>query len=526
MIGTIVQHDLSLGPDMLLILGTSLRVHGLKTVVREFAKAVHSKGGKVVFVNFTKPPDSVWSDVIDYWVQSDCDAWVDDIKTRKPALWLPPGTTTDEGKRCLRRASTGLSVSSDKGKRKSNEKLQRTDSLALIEEVDIRKPPSRRLPDAPSLPADKEVKLDPNAKRPQSTREELFNGAYLSWKILEDLKRLTAQPKPCFVYSTLPPPVTKAPRAKKLRQSAPAVVFSGIPADAIEQRSMKPDTSALSGPLEHPSVRRLPVDSVSAPVMPSLRPVPSPLFAMPLAFYVQSVPTRAKPTRTKKAPIESEEPAVLPTSTIKPEQPAVSPTSIGAAIKSNPRKRKRKTIDGVEVVLPGKGRRHVKPVKPVSPRTPASSPARTPQTPHIVLPAPRPSLTPRTPRPEVATDLERFRSDPGLELPRLHDAFPPPRPSRRLTTIEPQPLLGPVLPTSNGPHKLGDFFLGGHARQRSEADSAANPFFLADPLSALSYPSRSGSPNHSPSDQLRSEAALTLSMMQGANLARWEWMGR
>ncbi|OIW32760.1 DHS-like NAD/FAD-binding domain-containing protein, partial [Coniochaeta ligniaria NRRL 30616] len=84
LIGTIVQHDLSLGPDMLLILGTSLRVHGLKTVVREFAKAVHSKGGKVVFVNFTKPPDSVWSDVIDFWVQSDCDAWVLDIKTRKP----------------------------------------------------------------------------------------------------------------------------------------------------------------------------------------------------------------------------------------------------------------------------------------------------------------------------------------------------------------------------------------------------------------------------------------------------------
>ncbi|KAM7212458.1 DHS-like NAD/FAD-binding domain containing protein [Rhypophila decipiens] len=96
LIGEVVRHDLSLGPDMLLILGTSLRVHGLKTLVREFAKAVHDRGGKVVFVNFTKPPDSVWSDFIDYWVQWDCDAWVSDMEQRKPALWLPPGAALPE----------------------------------------------------------------------------------------------------------------------------------------------------------------------------------------------------------------------------------------------------------------------------------------------------------------------------------------------------------------------------------------------------------------------------------------------
>lgn len=96
LIDQVVRHDLSLGPDMLLILGTSLRVHGLKTLVREFAKTVHDRGGKVVFVNFTKPPDSVWSDFIDYWVQWDCDAWVSDIEKRKPALWLPPGTVLPE----------------------------------------------------------------------------------------------------------------------------------------------------------------------------------------------------------------------------------------------------------------------------------------------------------------------------------------------------------------------------------------------------------------------------------------------
>lgn len=90
LISSIVQHDLSVGPDLMLVLGTSLKVHGLKVMVREFAKAIHQKGGKVVFINFTQPSESIWGDIIDYWVQWDCDAWVDDLKQRKPTLWMSP----------------------------------------------------------------------------------------------------------------------------------------------------------------------------------------------------------------------------------------------------------------------------------------------------------------------------------------------------------------------------------------------------------------------------------------------------
>ncbi|KAI9819340.1 MAG: hypothetical protein M1832_004045 [Thelocarpon impressellum] len=88
-------HDIGLAPDTLLILGTSLRVHGLKVLVKEFAKAVHARGGgkgKVIFVNHTKPPESVWSDVIDYWVAMDCDAWVEDLRERRADLWERQGT--------------------------------------------------------------------------------------------------------------------------------------------------------------------------------------------------------------------------------------------------------------------------------------------------------------------------------------------------------------------------------------------------------------------------------------------------
>jgi hypothetical protein len=89
-IGKLSVHDLSLAPDLLLILGTSLQVHGLKLLVKEFAKSVHARGrgkGKVIFVNLSKPSESVWKNVIDYWVSMDCDEWVDAMRVHRPGLW-------------------------------------------------------------------------------------------------------------------------------------------------------------------------------------------------------------------------------------------------------------------------------------------------------------------------------------------------------------------------------------------------------------------------------------------------------
>jgi hypothetical protein len=78
---TKLQHDLSLGSDVLLILNTSLKVHRLKAIVKEFA----TRAGSGV-VNRMKPPGSVWGDVIDYWVE-----WVLNLKNQKPSLWSQHG---------------------------------------------------------------------------------------------------------------------------------------------------------------------------------------------------------------------------------------------------------------------------------------------------------------------------------------------------------------------------------------------------------------------------------------------------
>ncbi|KAK3306345.1 uncharacterized protein B0T15DRAFT_138083 [Chaetomium strumarium] len=225
LISPLVQHDLSLGPDMLLILGTSMRVHGLKVLVREFAKAVHDRGGKVVFVNFTKPPESVWADIIDYWVQWDCDAWVGDLQQRKPALWLPPGAAPpDEGKQKVAKLSRKQSSAESRNQKEgstedTSKKGRESDTLGGGQEKNdgmayVHAP----TPDEPKSPQQRSSqetspstlcrfpepmrgrqgraaripKLNP--KRPACVRDHKLNGAYLVWKIMKDLGRITDRP--------------------------------------------------------------------------------------------------------------------------------------------------------------------------------------------------------------------------------------------------------------------------------------------------------------------------------------------
>jgi NAD-dependent histone deacetylase SIR2 len=93
-IGLLQTYDLTRQPDVLLIMGTSLKVHGLKRLVKEFAKSVHArpsgKKGLVIFVNAT-PPSKEWEGVIDIHVQGETDRWVEkveeDWRAARPADW-------------------------------------------------------------------------------------------------------------------------------------------------------------------------------------------------------------------------------------------------------------------------------------------------------------------------------------------------------------------------------------------------------------------------------------------------------
>ena len=236
LISPIVQHDLSAGPDLLLVLGTSLRVHGLKVMVKEFAKAVHNKGGKVVFINFTKPSESVWGDSIDYWIQWDCDAWVTDLKDRKPHLWLSPEEiqelekqkreTLAEKRRenMLKRESTG-----ERKREGSGENRRQT-----IETSRPRIPP----------------------KNPSAMRNDYACGAYVVYDIFRSLAKIGDRPfdNLGYVPPALPESSTrimgqgrtsaegsesKPTKVKRPRKSAPAVLSSHLNLQPGEQPAIE-----------------------------------------------------------------------------------------------------------------------------------------------------------------------------------------------------------------------------------------------------------------------------------------------
>lgn len=219
------------------------------------------------------------------------------------------------------------------------------------------------------------------------------------------------------------------------------------------------------------------------------------------------------------------------------------PSSITAAVKN--RKRKRKTIDGVEVELPAAGRRMMN--RPPRPSLPLPSPhlqtyvpqtpsreavvlqgftpqSAAPQSPWLILPLP--TLSPKAPR--FTGPVEQPVVPTDWEPPALRDVPPEDLAAAKLEAMQPELTMGP-LPTSAGPHKLADFFL--HRPKslfRPFETPSVKPFGFHDPFSIRTplssqcsgFPyqgtpivSRCNSPG--PSEQLRSEEAeLALSMLK------------
>lgn len=227
LISPIVQHDLAAGPDLLLVLGTSLRVHGLKVMVKEFAKAVHKKGGKVVFINFTKPSESAWGDVLDYWIEWDCDAWVEDLKTRKPLLWLSP----DERLEVDRQRRETLAE-------KKREVLRKRESIVEKKRDSFG---DKREP----LPEQSKVKPPP--KNPVAMRNDYQCGAYVVWDIFQALAKIGDRPFDKLGYTPPPrPPITSS-------------LVSSSPSNENVQRHCEPSTDQQAHPQAQKKKNRKPL---------------------------------------------------------------------------------------------------------------------------------------------------------------------------------------------------------------------------------------------------------------------------
>ncbi|KAG7700583.1 hypothetical protein KL929_001748 [Ogataea haglerorum] len=58
-IGNITESDLKNRPDCLLVVGTTLKIPGVRRLVKEMAKVVHSKNGSVIWINIEEPTQSI-----------------------------------------------------------------------------------------------------------------------------------------------------------------------------------------------------------------------------------------------------------------------------------------------------------------------------------------------------------------------------------------------------------------------------------------------------------------------------------
>lgn len=290
LISPIITHDLSLYPDLMLIMGTSLRVHGLKVMVREFAKTVHSRGGNVVFVNFTKPPESIWGDIIDYWVQWDCDAWVADLQDRVPKLWQEP---------------------------------------------EVKQPRQPK-------------KVKPPPANPMALRDTRVTGAYCTFKVLKELRRISGEkPKPGARRASTSSVSTDTETSSDVKDSEAESEKSVKPQQPEQDDSLTASASASTTSTEK-------AQPAKKPRKPRSRaPRKSAPGALELGGQTLPKPSTLNPNhgRSKKTDIAAVLQQELP-----PSSP-LSDNSILASVKANPRRRKRKMIDGEEVATPSVGRR-------------------------------------------------------------------------------------------------------------------------------------------------------------------------
>lgn len=71
-------------PDFFIIMGTSLKVDGVRRLVKQISKQVHERGGIVLLVNKTTIGESSWHGIIDYQLMCDCDTWVSYLESQIP----------------------------------------------------------------------------------------------------------------------------------------------------------------------------------------------------------------------------------------------------------------------------------------------------------------------------------------------------------------------------------------------------------------------------------------------------------
>ncbi|TIA85370.1 hypothetical protein E3P99_04016 [Wallemia hederae] len=109
-------------PDLLIVMGTSLKVHGLRQLVKGFARNIHQNNyeaidnprktpGNVIFVNATPAAGKEWSQDFDYFVNGTSDEFVTGVveqwKSMRPQDWQRQTTITQSHKSTKKTVASG-----------------------------------------------------------------------------------------------------------------------------------------------------------------------------------------------------------------------------------------------------------------------------------------------------------------------------------------------------------------------------------------------------------------------------------
>lgn len=131
-IGKLQTSDLKRKPDLMIVMGTSLKIPALKKFIKQAAKLIHStRNGKVVFVNRTAPTKE-WEKVFDYEVLGDTDDWVNITQIK-----LNDTEAIQLAKTKLRREAALKNVKKSKPEKENTNSLKRSRSsqqqLSLVD---------------------------------------------------------------------------------------------------------------------------------------------------------------------------------------------------------------------------------------------------------------------------------------------------------------------------------------------------------------------------------------------------------
>lgn len=93
-IADFVSSDMAKQPNLLLVMGTSLKIAGLKKMIKDFAKNMKSRtGGEnnlIVYINKTPCSRAEWQGVFDYELIGECDRWIEFFQARFQGLKSSP----------------------------------------------------------------------------------------------------------------------------------------------------------------------------------------------------------------------------------------------------------------------------------------------------------------------------------------------------------------------------------------------------------------------------------------------------